>query len=112
MNTYLKLTTIAVLLLAPFAAIAEEGEWYIAPSVAYTDDDGDRKIADPNMSQEHRERVATAKNVNNSDVDFCEVEGGTYIVYSWGNQHGIEHLAEAWYDGTEAELLQGFFPEQ
>jgi OOP family OmpA-OmpF porin len=45
-NTYLKLTTIAVLLLAPFAAIAEKGEWYIAPSVAYTDDDGDRKIDD------------------------------------------------------------------
>jgi hypothetical protein len=32
--------------LAPLAAQAEEGEWYVSPSIAYTDDDPDRKIDD------------------------------------------------------------------
>jgi OOP family OmpA-OmpF porin len=45
-NTLSKLTTVSLLLLACFAAHAEKGEWHIAPSVAYTDDDGDRRIDD------------------------------------------------------------------
>jgi OOP family OmpA-OmpF porin len=45
-NRLLKLATISVLLLAPFTAGAEKGEWHITPSVAYTDDDGDRRIDD------------------------------------------------------------------
>jgi len=71
----------------------------------------DKRIANPGLSPEQRERIASAVNVNNSDLDFCEFEGRTVIYYSWGNQHGIEHLAEAVFEGTEAELLQGFFPE-
>ena len=45
-NTLLKLTIVSVLLLASFSANAEKGEWHITPSVAYTDDDGDRRIDD------------------------------------------------------------------
>ena len=45
-NTLLKLTIISALLLASFTANAEKGEWHIAPSIAYTDDDGDRLIDD------------------------------------------------------------------
>jgi OOP family OmpA-OmpF porin len=45
-NTLLKLTIFSALLLASFTATAEKGEWYVAPSVAYTDDDGDRLIDD------------------------------------------------------------------
>ena len=33
-----------MILLAPLAVQAEEGEWYVSPSIAYTDDDPDRKI--------------------------------------------------------------------
>ena len=71
--------------------------------------DDDRKIANPTLSAEHRERVRRAVNCNNSDIDFCEFEGRLIINYSWGNQQGIEHLAEAVYDGPESQFLRGWF---
>ena len=51
-----------------------------------------------------------AVNINNSDIDLCEFQGKTVIYYSWGNQQGIEHLAEAVYDGPLADFLRSFFP--
>ena len=42
----LNLLTLVLIPLAPLAAQAEEGEWYVSPSIAYTDDDPDRKIDD------------------------------------------------------------------
>lgn len=42
----LKLSTLAMVLLASLAVQAEEGDWYVAPSFVYTDDDPDRKIDD------------------------------------------------------------------
>jgi len=74
-------------------------------------DDDDRKVADECLDAACRERIATAVNINNSDFDLCEFEGRTHIVYSWGNQHGVEHLATAYYDGTMAEFLQAWFRE-
>lgn len=71
----------------------------------------DKRIANANMRDPHRSRVANAVNLNNSDIDFCEFEGQLHITYSWGNQQGIEHLAEAVYDGSEAEFMRGWFPE-
>ena len=41
-----KLAIISVPLLASLTATAEKGEWRVTPSVAYTDDDGDRRIDD------------------------------------------------------------------
>jgi len=74
-------------------------------------DDNDRKLAPgAEFTEEEKERIATALDVNNSDFDFCEFEGQTHIVYSWGNQHGIEHLATAIYDGPLDEFLKGWFP--
>jgi len=73
--------------------------------------DEDRQIANPALTPEQRERVRTAKNINNSDIDFCEHEGRLIINYSWGDQQGTEHLAEARFDGTLAEFLTGWFPE-
>lgn len=58
-----------------------------------------------------RSRIRDAVNVNNSDIDFCEYRGRLIIDYSWGNQHGVEHLAEAVFEGTETEFLLGWFPE-
>ena len=72
----------------------------------------DRQIINPVLAPEQRERVRTATNINNSDIDFCEYEGRVVINYSWGNQQGIEHLAEAEFDGTLAEFLEGWFPEE
>jgi hypothetical protein len=72
----------------------------------------DRKIANPKLTRAQRERIATAVNVNASDIDFCEYRGRLRITYCWGNQRGIEHLAEATYDGTEASFLKSWFPSR
>lgn len=42
----LGISAFAVFLMVSLAAQAEEGEWYVAPSIVYTDDDGDRLIDD------------------------------------------------------------------
>lgn len=72
--------------------------------------DEDRKIANPNLTPAQRERIATAVNINNSDIDFCEYEGKVSITYSWGSQRGVEHLAEAVYEGTLRQFLTGWYP--
>ena len=46
MTRLLKLLTLGMFLSASVLAQAEEGEWYVAPSIVYTDDDGDRLIDD------------------------------------------------------------------
>jgi len=70
----------------------------------------DKRIANERLSAEERERIAKAKNINNSDIDFCEHQGKLIINYSWGNQQGEEFLAEAVYEGTQEQFLQGWFP--
>ena len=72
--------------------------------------DADRAIANPALTAAERGRIATAVNVNNSDIDFCQFEGRVVINYSWGNQQGVEHLAEAVFEGTEREFLLGWYP--
>lgn len=72
--------------------------------------DDDRLIFDQSLPPVERERIHTAENTNNSDIDFCEFEGRVVINYSWGCQCGVEHLAEAEFEGTEAEFLRGWFP--
>jgi hypothetical protein len=73
--------------------------------------DEDKLVANPRLTEEKRRRTSEARNVNNSDIDFCEFEGKLAINYSWGNQQGIEFLAEAVYEGTEADFLRSWFPE-
>jgi len=72
----------------------------------------DRKPANPDLTDDERQRIATAKNLNNSDLDFCEHRGRMILVYSWGNQLGVEHLAEAVYEGSLEQFLRGWFPEK
>jgi hypothetical protein len=43
------------------------------------------------------------------DFYLEHVKGGRY---AWGNQRGVEFLAEAEYLGTEAEFLRGWFPDK
>ena len=71
--------------------------------------EGDKLIASPSLDKNARARIAEAEDINNSDVDLCEFDGQTVIYYAWGNQRGIEFLAEARYAGPMAELLEGFF---
>ena len=70
----------------------------------------DKKIANPGLSEKQKQKIAEANNLNNSDIDFCEFNGKLIINYSWGDQLGIEFLAEAVYDGTLEEFLEGWFP--
>ena len=73
-------------------------------------DDDDKKIAHPErFTEEEIDKIKKAVDNNNSDVDFCEYRGETYIVYSWGNQLGTEYLAYAKYDGSLEEFLKSFF---
>ncbi|HOZ49296.1 MAG TPA: hypothetical protein PLO37_15895 [Candidatus Hydrogenedentes bacterium] len=78
------------------------------PVIQHSDED--RRIANAALTDEQRKRIETATNANNSDVGLCEFEGRTVLYYSWGDQHGTEHLAEAVYDGGVKALLEGFFP--
>jgi hypothetical protein len=70
----------------------------------------DHEIANPQLTAGQQALIAGAGNINNSDIDLCEFQGRTIINYSWGNQQGVEFLAQAVHDGGLAALLQGFFP--
>jgi hypothetical protein len=70
----------------------------------------DRVLRNPALPDHLRTRIATARNLNNSDLDFCAFEGRLVITYSWGDQVGTEHLAEAVYHGTPEQFLRGWFP--
>ena len=73
-------------------------------------DDDDKIIQKPErFTKEQIDYITNAVDCNNSDVDFCEYNGKTVILYSWGNQYGKEFLAEAEYDGTLKEFLESFF---
>lgn len=79
------------------------------PILKFSDDD--KKIANPNLTEEQRKAIAEAVNINNSDVDFCEFQGKVVINYSWGNQKGTEFMAKAVYEGTLKDFLQDYFPQ-
>jgi alpha-L-fucosidase len=72
---------------------------------------GDKLIANSGLTDEQRAHIKQAENRNNSDMDLCEFEGRTIIVYAWGNQVGTEFLAEAVYDGPLEEFMRGFFED-
>jgi len=85
--------------------------WELSPlNPVLVASDEDRRIANPGLTAEQQQRITTAENRNNSDIDFCEFHGELIVNYSWGNQHGIEHLAEGIYRGTEADFLKGWYP--
>ena len=70
----------------------------------------DRIIANPGLTTAERQRIASAQDINNSDIDLCEFQGRLIINYSWGNQQGVEHLAEAVFEGSERDFLLGWYP--
>lgn len=70
----------------------------------------DKKIVNKTWDDELHRLIVEAENTNNSDLDFCEYRGKLIINYSWGNQMGVEFLAEAYYTGTMEQFLQAWFP--
>jgi alpha-L-fucosidase len=71
----------------------------------------DRTVLNQKLTEAERTKVAKATDINNSDIDFCEYHDRLVINYSWGNQQGVEFLAEAEFDGTLEQFLRGWFPE-
>ncbi len=69
----------------------------------------DKQILNTKLNEDLINRIINAENINNSDIDFCEFNGKLIINYSWGNQHGKEFLAEAFYEGTLKQFLEGWF---
>lgn len=55
-------------------------------------------------------RPGPNENINNSDIDFCELDGRMVIYYSWGSQRGEENLAHATYDGTLHQWVGEAYP--
>ena len=55
------------------------------------------------------EEIKTAYISSNADIDMCEFEGKTRIVYNVGNQLGFYYMCEATYDGSVAEFLKAQF---
>ncbi|MBN1349076.1 hypothetical protein JXJ21_06695 [candidate division KSB1 bacterium] len=71
----------------------------------------DKRIANSQLPPEQIQKIAAAVNINNSDIDFCEFQGKVIINYSWGNQQGVELLAEATYGGSVEQFLKGWFDD-
>ena len=50
--------------------------------------------------------------INNSDIEFVEFNGQVIVGYACGAQtYDYKFIAEGVYDGTEAQFLRGWFPE-
>lgn len=71
----------------------------------------DKLITNDRFTEAQRKHIAGALNRNNSDIDFCELNGRLVISYSWGDQERYEFLADAEYPGTMAQFLRGWFPD-
>lgn len=71
----------------------------------------DRKISPYayDFSPKHLEEIRTGFISNNSDIDMCDWNGKTLMVYNVGNQLGFYYLAEAEYDGTVDDFLESYF---
>lgn len=71
-------------------------------------DEADRRWLVP-VNAELLERSRRARNINASDLDFCEYGGKLYATYSWGDQRGDEYLALGEADCGEREFCESFF---
>ena len=61
------------------------------------------------FSEEDQQKIKTYLNINNCDLDICECDGKTWIVYATGDQLGDGYGCMAVYDGTMEQFLQNFF---
>ncbi len=86
--------------------------WYVGyynPIIMPGEDD--RKISPhyTDITEEETQRLKTAFNVNNTDLDICQWQGKTYINYLCGNQLGNYWMAEAICDMPLADFLKSYF---
>ena len=71
----------------------------------------DRKISPcaHSLDEGRRAEIAKAFVCSAADLEMCDFDGKTYMVYGIGDQHGFYYFAEAWYDGSLAEFLESHF---
>ncbi len=74
-------------------------------------DDAEDKQIHPGciLDAEQLRQMRAARNINVSDMDFCEADGRLEMIYSWGDQHGHEYYALAACDATEAQFCRQYF---
>ncbi len=84
--------------------------WTVSPRVAL-DYDADDKLIHPQakFTPAELDEIRNAKDINVSDLDFCEFGGKLVCSYSWGDQKGHEFLALGEVDSTEREFCESFF---
>ena len=84
--------------------------WEFSPHVVLDYDQDDRKIHPAGrFNAKELAEIASAVNINASDLDMCEFGGRLVCFYSWGNQRGKEYSALAEADCTEREFCESFF---
>jgi len=85
-------------------------DWEMSPHVVL-DYDVEDKLIHPlaEFTAAERMEIASAKDVNVSDLDMCEWGGKLVCFYSWGDQRGNEFSALAEADCTEKEFCESFF---
>lgn len=79
------------------------------PFLNVTQDDRQISPTAVDLPDDIRRQIPTAFVCSLADVEMCEVDGKTWLVYGIGDQMGFYYLAEAWYDGPMGELLENFF---
>jgi hypothetical protein len=63
-----------------------------------------------NFTAEMEAYIAQGEDINDSDIDFVDVNGSVYITYSWGNQQTAEFLGAAQVTETTTDKwLQSYF---
>ena len=86
--------------------------WEFSPHCVLRADDGDRLIHPKAVfTPEEKAQIASAEDINASDLDMCEFNGRLVCFYSWGNQRGKEFSALAEAECTEREFCESFFPQ-
>lgn len=85
-------------------------DWEFSPKAVLEYDPWDKLIhPQADFTEAELSEIASAKNINASDLDMCEWKGKLICFYSWGNQLGKEYSALATADCTERAFCESFF---
>ena len=85
-------------------------EWEFSPRTVLEYDPWDKLIhPQANFTTAEQLEIASAKDINASDLDMCEWKGKLVCFYSWGDQRGKEYSALATADCTERAFCESFF---
>jgi hypothetical protein len=91
-------------------------DWQASPlNPVLSPSDEDKRIANTRLTADKQAYVRNGgrrgeAHINNSDIEFVEHNGRLIINYACGAQtYDYKFIAEAVYEGTEAQFLRGWF---